>query len=54
MKKVLSKIFVFLNRGFSREEKAIHVYVIYHISDSKERQQPKQIGSMTKKIEFLS
>ena len=53
IKKVSSRNFLFWNRGFSREEKAKHVYVIYHISDSKNRQQQKQIGSMTKRIEFF-
>ena len=30
------------------------LYVIYHISESKNRQKQKQIGSMTKKMEILS
>src|SRR6218665_2736888 len=49
---VSSRNFLFSNRGFSREEKAI--YVIYHISDRKDKQQQQQIGSMTKKIEIFS
>src|SRR6218665_2665754 len=43
--------FLFRNRGFSREERAI--YVIYHIPDSKDRQKQKRIGSMTKKSKFF-
>ena len=38
--------FVYSEIGFSREERA--VYVIYNISDSKDRQKHKHIGSMTK------